>query len=196
MRRYSYYFYILFVGLMLTGIIGCGTSISSHAADVSSTPSPTETAPLTHVDWANFTYFSSCYENKQPFKARNGTAMNDHIMFQVYKPVYGDLTRDGQAETAIPYSCAAADFGGVRVFVYSGSAAHPVLLGDLPLPDKSGKITYWSVDTVSISNEEIHLVGKGDSPSAAHCCPDLHIEMGYRWNGSHFVVADSKVSKL
>lgn len=196
MRRYKYCLYTLLVCLMLAGIIGCGTSTYSHAAGVSSTPSPTKTVPLTRVDWANFTYFSSCYENTKPFKARNGAARNGYISFQVYKPVYGDLTGDGQPEAAIPYSCSAADFGGVRVFVYGGSATHPVLLGDLPLPDKSGKITYWSVDTVSISNKEIHLVGKGDSPSAAHCCPDLHIEIGYRWNGSHFVVADSQVSKL
>jgi hypothetical protein len=117
-------------------------------------------------------------------------------LFQVYTPTYGDLTGDRQPEAAIPYSCTGADFGGVQVFVYSGNATHPQLLGQLPLPDPSGRATIADIQSVTIKNAVILLTGRGYSEAAAHCCPDLHIESSYRWNGSQFVVVDSNVTRL
>jgi hypothetical protein len=176
-----------------------GNQQACYPGAASPTPTsaqPTQTTPssdLTKVDWANFTYFSSCFGNQQPFKARDGQATNDFILFQVYlPPTYGDLTGDGQPEAVVSYSCTGANFGGVHVLIYTGSAAHPTLLGDLPLSDPSDKLA--TVDSVNISNGDLQLTGRGFSPTAASCCPDLSVNNSYHWDGSRFVLVNSTVT--
>jgi len=56
--------------------------------------------------------------------ARSGVARDGAVRFQVYAPLYADLTGDGRPEALVPYSCTGADFGGVQLFVYTGDAAH------------------------------------------------------------------------
>jgi hypothetical protein len=158
--------------------------------------SPTPAAPLTSVDWANFTYFSSCYGNTQPFKAKHGRASNDHITFEVFAPIFGDLTGDGQAEAALPYRCSAVDSGGVRVFVYTGTATHPRLLGELPLPQTGGREPVFNSLAVQIRNEQIELSGMSYSPSAPRCCPDRLLSLWYRWTGSQFVTVRARETPL
>jgi hypothetical protein len=114
-------------------------------------------------------------------------AHNDHITFEVFHPVFGDLTGDGQAEAAVPYQCYAADSGGMHVFVYSGDAAHPHLLGQLPLAQTGGSEPVFNTLTVQISNQQIELTGASYSPNAPRCCPDRTLSLWYRWNGSQFV---------
>jgi hypothetical protein len=170
--------------LLALSLLGCSPDILAgplHLA--SSMPS----SPLTGVDWANFTYFSTCYGNTRPFKAREGWARNDHITFKVFAPIYGDLTGDGQAEAALPYQCFAADSGGVQVFVYTGTAAHPRLLGQLPLPRPLGDEVVFNSLTVRIHNEQIQLTGASYSQGAPRCCPDRLLSIWYRWTGSHLV---------
>jgi hypothetical protein len=149
--------------------------------------SPTPSAPLTGVDWANFTYFSTCYGNTRPFLALNGWARNDHITFEVFPAIFGDLTGDGQPEAALPYQCFAADSGGVQAFVYTGSAAHPRLLGQLPLARPNGDEVLFNSLAVRIYNEQIQLTGASYSPGVPRCCPDRLLSIWYRWNGSHLV---------
>ena len=197
----SFIFTLLSLLLVSSGIAAC-TSPSTSASTTASSPAqaaPTNTvtqAPLTAVDWRNFTYTSSCYSDKpQQFVVKNGEGVVDGIHLQVYKPVYGDLTGDGQPAAAIPYSCSAADFAGVSVFIYSGNASKPVLLGELSLMSP-GSNNGGTVNTVTINHGILQLIGKGYTPEAPHCCPDLHIKTSYRWNGSRFVVVSSDVSKL
>jgi len=184
--------------LLMCFLIGCGTSSQLPPSNVkAAAPSPTSTTSLTMVDWANFTYISSCYGNTQPFKARNGKAQNQLVHFQIYTPItYGDLTGDGQPEAVIRYSCTGADFGGVHVFVYSGTANHPILLGELPLIVKDGQGGNWSIETVHIANQVLQLSGRGYSASAPHCCPDLRVEASYRWDGKHFISTQFKTTKI
>ncbi len=92
-----------------------------------------QTQPLTTVDWANFTYISSCYSSSpQQYTVHNGTATVGMDEFRRGTAIFGDLTGDGQPEAVILYSCVAADSYGPRTLVYSGTAEHPVLLADLP----------------------------------------------------------------
>ncbi len=73
-------------------------------------PAQAAAAPLTRVDWKNFNYTSSCFSSgPQRFVARDGVAVTNHIHFQVYTPLYGDLTGNGQLEAMVPYSCTGAD---------------------------------------------------------------------------------------
>jgi hypothetical protein len=182
--------------LLLCLLVGCGAPVQANQAPTT-TPLAIKGEPLTKLNWANFTYYSSCYGNKQPFKTKDGKARNDGITFQVYKPIYGDLTGDGQPEAVIPYSCAAADFAGVRDFVYGGVAAHPVLLGDLPLAGGIGSGNTWgSVQQTTISNEQITLSGQGYTSSAPHCCPDLHVTASYRWDGKHFMLVHASETPI
>lgn len=196
----SFIFALLSLLLIGSAIVACASPTASTTASSPAQAAPTSTvmqaAPLTAVDWRNFTYTSSCYSDKpQQFVVRNGEGVVDGIHLQVYKPVYGDLTGDGQPAAAIPYSCSAADFAGVSVFVYSGNASKPVLLGELSLMSP-GSNNGGTVDTVTINHGIIQLIGKGYTPTAPHCCPDLRIKTSYRWNGSRFVVVSSDVSKL
>src|SRR5579864_7673079 len=168
----SFIFTLLSLLLVSSAIAAC-TSPSTSASTTASSPAqaaPTSTvtkaAPLTAVDWRNFTYTSSCYSDKpQQFVLRNGEGVVDGIHLQVYKPVYGDLTGVGQPAAAIPYSCSAADFGGVNVFVYTGNASKPVLMADLSLMSP-GSNNGGTVDTVTINHGIIQLIGKGYTPTA------------------------------
>src|SRR3989442_4970614 len=135
-RTYSPFISKLFLLLLVgSAIVACASPTASTSASSPAQAVPTSTvtqAPLTAVDWRNFTYTSSCYSDKpQQFVVRNGEGVVDGIHLQVYKPVYGDLTGDGPPAAAIPYSCSAADFAGVSVFIYSGNASKPVLLEEL-----------------------------------------------------------------
>jgi hypothetical protein len=180
--------------LSLCFLVACGTSSQPSSSQAQAVAvSPTSTAALTAVDWADFTYSSSCYGNTQPFKAHNGKAQNSFIRFEIYSPIiYGDLTGDGQPEAVIRYSCTGADFGGVHVFVYSGTTSHPVLLGDLPSVVKNEPGGNWGVEKVTVANQTLQLTGRGYSASAPHCCPDLQIAASYHWDGKHFVSTQFK----
>lgn len=184
--------------LLMCFLMGCGAPSQIPPSNVkAAAPSPTSTTSLMTVDWANFTYNSSCYGNTQSFKAHNGKAQNKLIHFQMYMPVtFGDLTGDGQPEAVVRYSCTGADFGGVHVFVYSGTASHPILLGELPSIVKDEQGGNWSVETARITNQMLQLSGRGYSASAPHCCPDLRVGASYRWDGRHFVSTQFKTTKL
>src|SRR6266851_1269974 len=51
---------IALYGVLLIFVVGCSAIPQSVYSNERSSPFHT---PLTAVDWANFTYFSSCYEN-------------------------------------------------------------------------------------------------------------------------------------
>jgi hypothetical protein len=188
----------LLCGIIIAFLAGCGTAgqatqtKSSHTQTGQATSNTTST-PLTSVDWANFAYFSSCYGNTQTFHAKNGQATNDHIHFNVYSPTYGNLTGNKQPDAVVPYQCSAADSSGVHAFVYSGTAAHPVLIANLPLPDPKGTIE--NITKITISNGVLQLEGTGYSANAPHCCPDLFIKTSYKWQGKSFVIVQTRVNK-
>ncbi len=197
MRKRVHYPRIVLTGVICLLLVGCAASSQALQAGNTVPPvaqiTPSSASSLSAVNWANFTYSSSCYQNTQPFHTHNGQAVNGPVHFVVYAPVYGDLTGDGQPEAVVPYRCSAADAGGERVFVYSGTSSHPYLLGDLPLPDPKGAIA--NVTGISISNEALHLEGGGYSPTAPHCCPDLFIKTNYRWDKGKFVITQAEVRK-
>lgn len=180
-------------GLLLVFVMGCSEVPQPQSVNSNGRSSPAN-APLTAVDWANFTYFSSCYENTRPFHTKKGTAVNDYVHFNVFlPPKYGDLTGDGHPEAVVPYQCSAADAGGVHVFVYTGNASHVRLIGDLPSPNAEGN--FDNVKRITISNQVLYLEGDGYSPQAARCCPDLYIKTSYRWNGKEFVPGPTHISR-
>ena len=147
---------------------------------------------LGSVDWANFSYTSSCFSSHpQRFAVKHGRARVGGILFQIYPPTYGHLTNQVQTVAAVPYSCTGADFGGVHVFVFNGSAPHPQLLGELPPPGTRKAGTIASVSSVAFVRGNITLAGIGYSANAPHCCPDLRVTTTYRWNGRSFVVVRS-----
>jgi hypothetical protein len=188
----------LLCGVIIAFLAGCGTAgpaaptKSSHTQTGQATSNATST-PLTSVDWANYTYFSSCYGNTQTFHTKNSQATNDHIHFSIYTPTYGNLTGNKQPDAVVPYQCSAADSSGLHAFVYSGTAEHPVLIGNLPLPDSSGTIE--NITKITISNGILLLEGTGYSANAPHCCPDLFIKTSYKWQGNAFVIVQNNVSK-
>jgi hypothetical protein len=198
MRGTALFSRALLCGIIIAFLAGCGSAgqaaqtKSSHTQTGKAT-SNTTSAPLTSVDWANFAYFSSCYGNTQTFHTKNGQATNDYIHFNVYPPTYGNLTGSKQPDAVVPYQCSAADSSGVHAFVYSGTAEHPVLIANLPLPDPRGTIE--NITKITISNGALQLEGTGYSAGAPHCCPDLFIKTSYKWQGKSFVIIQTSVIK-
>jgi hypothetical protein len=189
---------ILLCGIIIIFLASCGTAGQATQAQIGhpqngQAASNATAIPLTSVDWANFTYFSSCYGNTQAFRTKNGQATNGHIHFTVYPPTYGNLTGNKQPDAVVPYQCSAADSAGVHAFVYSGTAQHPALIGNLPLPDSRGTIA--NITNITISNGVLQLEGAGYSANAPHCCPDLFIKTSYKWQGKSFVIVQTSVSK-
>jgi hypothetical protein len=187
---------ILLFAMLVACFAGCGPAVQQLQADRPQNGQATSTAtapPLTSVDWANFTYFSSCYGNTQPFHTKNGQAINGLVHFYVYPPTYGNLTGNKQPDAVVPYQCSAADTWGVHAFVYSGTAQHPVLIGNLPLLDAQGTIE--NITRITISNGILQLEGTGYSANAPHCCPDLFIQTRYKWQGKAFTILQTVVRK-
>jgi len=168
------------------GIVILPGGSPAHAAPLSA-PAAAQARRLTGVDWMNRTYTTACFSsNPRPFVAHNGAAQTGGVHYQVYAPLYGDLTGDGQPEAIIPYSCTGADFGGVHAFVYGGTAAAPRLLGDLPSSAVGGQ-ALSSIHTVTLPalallprERVLQVSGSGYSANAAHSCPDLRVTMSYR----------------
>lgn len=188
----------LLCGIIIAFLAGCGTTAQSTQTKSSQTQSGqatsnTTSTPLTSVDWTNFVYFSSCYGNTQTFHTKNGQATNNHVHFSVYPPTYGNLTGNKQPDAVVPYQCSAADSAGVHAFVYRGTAEHPVLIANLPLPDPKG--TIGNITKITISNGMLQLEGTGYSANAPHCCPDLFIKTSYKWQGESFVIVQTSVNK-
>lgn len=156
---------------------------------------PDGTAPLTLINWQDATYSSACFSNRpQTFVARHGMAQSGFVHFQVYTPIFTDLSGDGRPEALIPYSCTGADFGGVHLFVYTGTAAQPHLLGEIPAstePAIGGLASVHSVTipalTVLPSQRELAVEGVGFSPTATHTCPDLQVTLRYRVAGGRLL---------
>lgn len=187
--------YVLFLLLPLFLLLaGCD---DSNVSPQSTTLSVAK--PLNTVDWNNFTYPINCAGSVHNFQVKDGQTTDGGIHFEVYanKAVYGDLNGDGQADAAIPYSCTGADSGGVRVLIVTGDSSNRVIIGDLALPSKTQTDnTLKDADTIVIQNEQINLSGRGYSPSAAHCCPDLQMTQSFHWDGKQFILTHSSATKL
>ncbi len=179
---------IRLIGSML--IVVCLSTLSLPAITrAQSRAAATSDQSLTTKDWPDATYTTSCLAARpRRFVVHHGIATDSSVHFQVYSPIYADLTGDGQPEAIVPYSCTGADFGGVHAFVYSGTASAPRLLGDLPSPTpaNSGQ-TFSSILTVTVPSLAIlpaarvlQIDGSGYSANAIHTCPDLHMTARYR----------------
>jgi len=121
---------------------------------------------------------------------RGGKANDSGFLFQVYTPVYGDVTNNVYPDAVVPYSCTGADFGGEKAFVYTGTASQRRMVADLP-----GRQGPSSIDRIAIQGAVLVLSGRGYSPTTAHCCPDLRITTRYQWNGASFVAIDTTTVK-
>lgn len=188
---------------LLVAVAGT-VSVPAHAAGPAHAPRGgpiAQTAPLTMVDWRNFTYSSACFSaHARPFVARNGAAQAGFIHFQVYQPIFGDITGDGQPEALVPYSCAGADFGGVHLYVFGGAAGQPRLLGEIPAPSAPAVGSLASVQTVTLpaltvlpQQRTLQVTGAGFSATATHTCPDLVVTLHYRVAQNHLSVVGSTV---
>ena len=194
-------------------------SLSSYARHAHAAPTPSTHAPakrvqggpdsLTTIDWSDGAYTSACFSaHPRQFIARHGLATIDGTHFQVYPPIYGDITGDGRPEAIVPYSCTGADFGGVHVFVYTGTAGQPRLLGEIPSATvgsgmgASAPPSIASVNTVTLpaltalpSQRVLQISGTGYSANAPHSCPDLTITSRYRVAGNKLINAGSTVQR-
>jgi hypothetical protein len=161
----------------------------------SPTPTPTP-SPLNTVNWLYFTYPNPCDSSQQTISTTNGQGKTaGDFTIAIGTPVYGDVTHDGIWEALVPYQCVGADSFPEHVFVYTGTAEKPRLLGILPLASET--IT-WSVDPhmMYVADDTIQLQGRGYSPTAAHCCPDLYVYNQYTWDGSRFVLKGHKADAI
>jgi hypothetical protein len=187
--------------LLLVGLTAHGAPAAQPVVPKQALP---PTAPLTSVDWSNFTYISSCFsDHPVRYVTHNGLAQNGGIHFQVYTPLFGDLTGDGRQEAFVTYSCTGADFGGVHLFVHTGTAGRPRLLADVPSPGAPSTGNLASVHTITLPvltallrQRILQVNGVGYSATATHTCPDLDIALRYQMSGDHLVPAGSTVKHV
>src|SRR6266704_3821111 len=87
LKRRNYYTCMLFCILLLL-LCSCSNppspsqTTSKNTASTDHAPlsaSPTPSTALTRVDWMNYTYTSSCYDNTQPFHVQHGMAVNNGV---------------------------------------------------------------------------------------------------------------------
>ena len=180
-------FFLLFTAvLFLFSCLSACSSPLTRMASLQVPPASTSIPPtsLQNVNWSDFTYTFTCYDaHLQLVRVKNGSATWNGIHFSVQKPVFGDLTGDGQAEAAIVYQCSAADTAPARVLIYAGTAQHPSLLATLPV---EGTKPLVSVTEASIANETLQLSGYGYTSHDPLCCPSLRTTITYQWDGSSF----------
>jgi hypothetical protein len=173
---------------VLLSALALWAGLAPHAAAGPSRHLLAQDHTLTAVDWLNRTYASTCFaDHPVRYTVHGGLGQVGGVHLQVYAPLYGDVTGDGQAEAFVPYACTGADFGGVRLFVYGGTARAPQLLGDLPGPLATKGQTFSSIHSVTLPTLTVvpqarvfTLRGVGLSATATHTCPDLQITASYR----------------
>jgi hypothetical protein len=192
--------HLLVGGMGLVIVVLSSMTAQDAQAVTRGAPLSAAAAPLTSVDWANITYSSSCFSNRSVrYVARNGQAQSNGIHFQVYTPIFGDITGDGRQEALVPYSCTGADFGGVHLYVYTGSAGQPSLLAEIPSRSFSSSLMV-SVHTITLpaltvlpQERVLQVEGVGYSARAIHTCPDLDVTLRYQVTGGRLVATGTTV---
>lgn len=193
-RRTILYLSLLTCLLLFPLLVACNqVSSGTLYQHILQEPTAIPATSLEKVDWSNFTYTFTCY-TAQPvtITLHNGSAQRNGITYSVLKPVFGDLTGNGQPEAVLIFQCTAADAAPARVFVYAGTARHPTLLAILPPDDH----THFGVRTASISQGILQLTGDGYARRDSPCCPSLKVITRYKWTGTHFDVLDAEASPL
>jgi len=188
--------------MMRTAVRGGLALLLALATPAVAGGAPVHAAPLTRLNWLDATYTSACFaSHAQRFVAHNGVAQAGFVHFQVYTPIFADLTGDGRPEALVPYSCTGADFGGVHVFVYTGAAAQPHLLGEIPSPRAATVGGLASMHTVTVptapvlpQQRALTVAGVGFSASATHACPDVQVTQRYRVEGGRLVAMGIEVT--
>lgn len=194
MHRISIYLSLLIYLMLFPLLAACDQLFSGVPYQhILQEPTAIPAASLENVDWSNFTYTFTCY-TAQPvtITLHNGSAQRNGITYSVLKPVFGDLTGNGQPEAVLIFQCTAADAAPARVFVYAGTARHPTLLAVLPPDDH----THFGVRAASISQGILQLTGDGYTRRDPHCCPSLKVVTRYKWADTHFDVLDAEASPL
>jgi len=163
--------------------VSLDTVASPTSTESSFQPTPTPSASLEHINWSNFTYTFSCF-TAHPVQVtlHNSQANQDGVHYTIQKPVFGDLTGDGQPEAVIIYHCEGGGTSPLLVFVYSGTEQQPTLLANLP--SNGDKLA--TVISALIVHGILQLSGYGYSANVPLCCPDLLVTTTYQWNGSNF----------
>jgi hypothetical protein len=178
--------------------------ISAWAAQAftcgSSGPGGVQSTEIDTVDFLNFNYPSGCWKSYpnsgfgQIIRVSNGKwnegTGNNQIFFEADKPLYADLTGDGQDEAVVTTSCGftAGNAWDTEVFVFGIVSRTPKLLARLSSSDwaePSWGID-WGVNGIRVENDEIivnYIVG------GSHAQPEWTATANFRWNGSRFVRA-------
>jgi hypothetical protein len=187
---------ILWTLIFCAMLAGCsGTTITTGSlAGASPTATTTPSLPamksLAAVDWKNFTYPHGCFDSStSPVTVANGTGSDKGWHLSIDTPVYGAITGTVLSEAIIPFNCTSADTMGVHVFVFTGTADHPTLMGRLPADSESfPKLSDVNPSTITTNsaNHTVTFSGKGYAQNDGHCCPSLSVTNTYQWDGSRF----------
>lgn len=164
-------------------------SVSQPNQPSAASPTSASADSLEQIDWSNYTYTFGCF-TAQPVqvKMQDGEADQNGVHYTVQKPVFGDLTGDGQDEAVILYHCEGGGTSPQLVYVYTGTAQQPTLLAYLP--GKGDNIV--TVTRALVAQGILQLVGYGYSANVPECCPDLLVTTTYKWNGSGFTLVTTQ----
>lgn len=140
---------------------------------------------LRHLDWADRSYPSRCFSPHASSRVlvRHDLAGGANgITMQVAPPVFGDVDGDGHPDAVVTYRCVGANAGPDTALVYLARPRGPVLVATL----LGGENIY--VTRVQIGGRAVRFAGYGYTPGAPHCCPDLQVQLVYRWRGGRLLL--------
>lgn len=151
------------------------------------------------VNFHNFTYMPYCAgERPERVAVRAGEFSRerqmdgyvDRFYFEVEKPVYGDLDKDGKDEAIILSVCNTGGTGNFSEgFIYGLRAGKPALIARIPGGDRA----YGGLRAVSVESGML-VVEKNDAgESGASCCPEFFVTSRYRLVGRRLVAVGKPV---
>lgn len=158
---------------------------------------------IRQVDFSNFTFPTSLCGDAiglgKTVTVKNGDfkrgSGDDEAYFSSLKPLYGDITGDGDQEAVVHNVCGEStwNYGLDEFLVYTMREGQVVLLGEL-----NGMVTYyrhyypngtlWSPTDkgLRIQGGSVAVDWYADGP---HCCPKYIATLAYRWNGKQLILS-------
>lgn len=184
--RHRYHYLAACLAAAMVTACQAGTASNAPAAPT------TTSASVAQVDWRNTTYKLRCEsDSSQPpvtVTVRGGKGSAPGHQVQALQAAVGDLTGDGQPETAVLVSCepVGTNYTTEEIVVLGdGSTA----LGNLPADGSLNSPNAFTGTTLAIANGR--LTAEADTLAAGQCraCgpPSVHVSYEWRWSNGTLV---------
>ena len=162
------------LGLVMTA--GCGSGDGSPAT------APTAIDGLAGVHWDQYVRSCSIDEGGSGL----GTVIDDVVK--------GDVTADGRVDTLVVDRCNASTSSWPQVIEVFDGASNPARPRRLATLLKGDPDYPRDVRVTVEPGGRVVVAGRGLSPAAALCCPDIEIRRVFTWSDGSFSLTESSTA--